>query len=221
MDRLTKRADGSPDDVYVKQHDYIAASHKLAEYEDTGLTPNEAAKLAQGKLIYESYQGGKLDEADQYIEMLEKMVEGYVKKYEDMSRGITLDRLREICEAEKNGRVEVLPCNVGETVYRICKCKDIDQQLDGTMHGPDGGHGTATGYYCPYEGDCPHDSDECEDAENIFAVFEDCVTGISIDEYDVWIFLENTPNCEMSMFGKTAFLSREEAESALKAREGK
>lgn len=33
--------------------------------------------------------------------------------------GLPIDRLRELAEADKNGRVEVLPCKVGDTVYAI------------------------------------------------------------------------------------------------------
>ena len=34
MERLTERANDEFDGIYVKDHDYIAASHKLADYED-------------------------------------------------------------------------------------------------------------------------------------------------------------------------------------------
>jgi hypothetical protein len=44
---------------------------RLAVYEDIGLSPEEVKKLAEGKLIYESYEGSKLDKADQEIERLE------------------------------------------------------------------------------------------------------------------------------------------------------
>lgn len=41
-------------------------------------------------------------------------------------RNIPLDRLEEICTAEREGRLVVLPCKVGETVYftqNICEYK--------------------------------------------------------------------------------------------------
>lgn len=34
MERLTERANDEFDGIYVKDHDYITASHKLADYED-------------------------------------------------------------------------------------------------------------------------------------------------------------------------------------------
>lgn len=65
---------------------------RLAAYEDTGLPPEdvEALKLsAMGKAIAE------ITEFD----------------------GLPIDRLRELAEADKDGRVVVLPCKVGDTVY--------------------------------------------------------------------------------------------------------
>lgn len=48
MERLTER--WGEGDVWVKEHDYVSAAHRLADYEDTGYTPEEIAKL-QGGLI--------------------------------------------------------------------------------------------------------------------------------------------------------------------------
>ena len=42
-----------------------------------------------------------------------------LKAYEDMVRDISTDRLRELAEADKDGRVEVLPCKVGDKLYRV------------------------------------------------------------------------------------------------------
>lgn len=61
---------------------------RLAAYEDTGLTPEsvEALKLSMmGKAISE------------------------IKEF----NGLPVDRLRELAEADKEGRVAVLPCDVG------------------------------------------------------------------------------------------------------------
>lgn len=66
----------------------------LAAYEDTGLTPEsvEALKLSMmGKAITE------------------------IKEF----NGLPVDRLRELAEADKDGRLVVLPCKVGDTVYLI------------------------------------------------------------------------------------------------------
>ena len=45
MERRTER-DGYIDAVYVKDHDYVEAAHKLADYEDIG-TVEEFAALVQ------------------------------------------------------------------------------------------------------------------------------------------------------------------------------
>lgn len=67
---------------------------RLAAYEDTGLYPEsvEALKLSMmGKAISE------ITEFD----------------------GLPIDRLRELAEADKDGRVLILPCKLGTKVYRI------------------------------------------------------------------------------------------------------
>lgn len=69
---------------------------RLAAYEDTGLYPEsvEALKLSMmGKAISE------ITEFD----------------------GLPIDRLRELAEADKDGRVLILPCKVGDTVYFVNK----------------------------------------------------------------------------------------------------
>ena len=64
---------------------------RLAVYEDTGLEPEEVSAL--------------------------------VKDWNDLCTIIGecggVDRLRELAEADKNGRVVVLPCKVGDTVWAI------------------------------------------------------------------------------------------------------
>lgn len=48
------------------------AAKRLAAYENNGISPEDVKRLAEGKAIYEAYDGSKLDKADQYIEKLEK-----------------------------------------------------------------------------------------------------------------------------------------------------
>lgn len=89
MERLTER--WGEGDVWVKDHDYVAAAHRLAAYEDTGLTPGEI-KSIQG----EHFSG--LEMAKLYSALME------LKKYQ---------------EADKDGRLVVLPCKVGEKLWVI------------------------------------------------------------------------------------------------------
>lgn len=68
---------------------------RLAAYEDTGIEPEsvEALKLSMmGKAISE------ITEFD----------------------GLPIDRLRELAEADKDGRVVVLPCKVGDGLWTFC-----------------------------------------------------------------------------------------------------
>lgn len=92
MERLTYRdKDGFP--MMKKRGGFKQGGvERLAAYEDTGLTPEnvEALKLsAMGKAIAE------ITEFD----------------------GLPIDRLRELAEADRAGRLVVLPCKVGGEVY--------------------------------------------------------------------------------------------------------
>ena len=66
-------------------------------------------------------------------------------------------------------------------MYVLAECERIRPVLDG-------GYEDATGYYCPYElsGMCPHDTDSCEGAKLVTAVFEDTVRSVSYTHLDVY-----------------------------------
>ena len=120
---------------------------RLAAYEDTGLTPEEIkAPFTEDTMI----------------------------NLAEQALGVEPSRLREIAEADKDGRCVVLQCKVGDTVWRIV--------LDGEPH-------------------------------------------ITRDEVrDMYFADDMTPCVELvggrvtftEKFGKTVFLSREEAEKALR-----
>ena len=100
MERLTTRDANCADPktlygVWVRNHDYISAANRLADYEDTELAPEEVTAL--GNLF--DYA---LEESKTLTEQLE-----------------LLKRLRELAEADREGRLVVLPCKVGDTVYLI------------------------------------------------------------------------------------------------------
>ena len=129
---------------------------RLAAYEDTGLTPEEVLPK---------------DKADEIALKLMRLA--------DFESLCSYDRLRELAEADKDGRVVVLPCKVGDTVWRIIR--------DGEPH-------------------------------------------ITRDEVrDMYFADDMTPCVELvggrvtftEKFGKTVFLSREEAEKDLRGMEGK
>ena len=64
---------------------------RLAAYEDTGLTP---------------------EEVDMDHEAAEQLLQ--------LCQGCDLDRLEELAEADKNGRLVVLPCKVGDGLWTFC-----------------------------------------------------------------------------------------------------
>ena len=113
---------------------------RLAAYEDTGLTPGRCAEFARA------------DAEGRYIVMRDAEQEGVA-------------RLRELAEADKAGRVVVLPCKAGDTVYRVFN--------------PQGREPVISAH-----------------------------TLLSVDYIVRWL----------NKFGKTVFLTREEAERAMEGR---
>ena len=125
---------------------------RLAAYEDTGLTPEEIkAPFTEDTMINLAAQ----------------------------ALGVEPSRLRELAEADKDGRCVVLPCKVGDTVWRIVR--------DGEPH---------------------ITRDEVRDM--YFA-----------DDMTLCVELVGGRVTFTEKFGKTVFLSREEAEKALRGMEGK
>lgn len=95
MERLTIRnSDGTcsqPTNL-----NWSEALNKLADYEDTGLTPDEIEEI---KYIKWWSQSGTDD-------MMSTIC------------GMPVNRLRELAVADRDSRVVMLPCKVGDTVYR-------------------------------------------------------------------------------------------------------
>ena len=135
---------------------------RLKAYEDTGWTP----------------------------EMLRKMGEnaGHLWDFAQAAENMTVGRLKELAEADKDGRVVVLPCKVGDTVYMIERIFDIDNGVcDEICARKVIGHG----------------------GNNLNQLWLVGSGGIC----NAYIFV--------SEFGKTVFLTREEAERAIQEMEGK
>ena len=129
---------------------------RLAAYEDTGLTPEEIkAPFTE----------------DTMINLASKAL------------GVEPSRIRELAEADKDGRCVVLPCKVGQRVFALL---DTDKNIS-----------------------------ECE------------VKQIGLGNEIGFIGLEpigargREYGVALNGFGKTVFLTREEAEKALEEREGK
>ena len=90
MERLTSK--WPSDLIGVQQGMMPEALERLADYEDTGLEPEDFKKAFNE-------------------EMLLKLASQYLKT--------TPERLRELAHAEQEGRLVVLPCKVGDTVFDI------------------------------------------------------------------------------------------------------
>ena len=110
MERLTKTVNGVvtyigtgnefdtgalPAELYSGQ--IRAVMNRLAAYEDTGLTPEEIER------VVDAYGRGHTlrTESAERLEIV---------------REIKTDRLRELMQAEQDGRLEVLPCKVGDHI---------------------------------------------------------------------------------------------------------
>lgn len=108
MERLTERDANcaDPKEIYgvrVKNHDYISAANRLAAYEETRRTPEEVTAL--GKLF--DYA---LEESKTLTEQL-----------------ALLNRIRDLAEADRDGRLVVPPCKAGDTVYEVTSRKTISE----------------------------------------------------------------------------------------------
>ena len=163
---------------------------RLAAYEDTGLEPEEI----------------KVHEAAKYNA-------GYYHGDEDRCRWIEkelgpIDHLRDLLQAEQDGRLVLLPCKVGDTVWLLKKkCKyagedndpwcSCDQYWDNVYH--------------KHMWGCAGKDDEGKQFDCEKRDMEWYAQQI---EYSLVLY---SPNI---VLGKNLFLTREEAEAALKGGEG-
>ena len=129
---------------------------RIAAYEDSGWAPEEVLPK---------------DKADEITLKLMRLA--------DLESLCSFNRLRELAEADKDGRLVVLPCKVGDTVWA---------NLDGMRHPRE----------CVIE----------------FVNIGSHVTTIVFSTVDG---LREQYGVNHSSFGKTVFLTREEAEAALEA----
>ena len=99
MERLSDTAIEIINDLHTERLEYdseyiplIDAANRLAAYEDTGMEPEDLNRAFNETAII---------------------------KLAAQAFNTTPDHLRDILQAEKAGRLEVLPCKVGDTVYQI------------------------------------------------------------------------------------------------------
>ena len=145
MERLSDTAIEIINELHTERLDYsseyiplIDAANSLSAYEDSGLEPEDVRRL-------------------------QKDWTSLIITIDEMG---CMPHLRELYEAEKEGRLVALPCKVGDKVYQIDAERVYESEVKGIIY--DAGH-------------------------------------IDFDERAI---------------GKTVFLTREEAEAALKGGEG-
>lgn len=137
---------------------------RLAAYEDRGCAPEEVLPK---------------DKADEIALKLMRLA--------DLESLCSYTRLRELAEADKDGRLVVLPCKVGDTVYMIERIFDIDNGVCDEI---------CARKVIGYGGN---------NLNKLWLIGSGGICNVSIF---------------VSEFGKTVFLTREEAEKALKTKEG-
>ena len=171
MERLTVKCDDGHWGLSLTIYDKAIPSRileklpiaidRLAAYEDTGLEPEEVSQI---KL---AIMGKSLAE---------------IKEFE----GVSINRMIELTQAEKDERLVVLPCKVGDMVWCISRAyKTISQY-------------TAAGYL----------NDGFRWKVRMKKTIPSWVGNKTEHKYVAF-----------NAFGKTVFLTREEAEAALKKRE--
>ena len=90
------------EEKYTEREWISVLQDRLAAYEDTGLEPEEVLPK---------------DKADEIALKLMRLA--------DLESLCSYDRLRELAEADKAGRVVALPCNVGDRLYEVTGRKTI------------------------------------------------------------------------------------------------
>lgn len=85
-----------------------AAWSRLAAYEDMGWTPEEIEQ------VINVYGRGQALRTENALRL-------------EAVKDISTDRLRELAEADKDGRLVVPPCKAGDTVYEVTNRKTISE----------------------------------------------------------------------------------------------
>ena len=152
---------------------------RLSAYEDTGLEPEEIRYL------------GDLREMKREIIF-----------------GVTAERLKELAEADKEGRLVVLPCKAGDTVYEISNNTDA---CNGCQH---------------YEGIYGSGESWCMQIDDVDLRYYPNIAEKPLCEKQFMEVVAHKPEIDWIFthrndFGKTVFLTNAEAEAALAQEGGK
>lgn len=149
---------------------------RLTERDEFG----NAYIIALSDMMPEIYAEFSFSETNALTDALNRLA-----AYED---AIPLERAQELAQAEKGGRLLLLPCKVGDTVYAITSPINIDG----------------------IESEETIDIFECKIESITF--YSKCRTQLRLFYQGIFVAVLVT----VDDFGKTVFLTREEAEAALK-----
>lgn len=86
--------------------------NRLAAYEETRLEPEEIMEAVK------LFSGTNVDVPKEIIGWV-KRATWHCKRLAELTRLVSFDRLRQLAEAEKEGRLVVLPCDVGDKLYDV------------------------------------------------------------------------------------------------------
>ncbi len=121
MERMTERYEHG--DLYVKEHDYISDSKKLAEYEDTGLTPEQIIQMERENIKLNK-QNEEIQNSNIEYYNRAKDAENRCKKIEQQNA-----RLKELLKAAPGDIHTLLMSDNCEKVCREsdCHCTTVEQ----------------------------------------------------------------------------------------------
>ncbi|MDD5353259.1 MAG: hypothetical protein PHS93_08885 [Candidatus Omnitrophica bacterium] len=145
--------------------------------------------------LVKTYDGSALDRADQYIERLElengklqaqvAATLGQLKSSDYEVSGLSPEEVQEIAQAKAEGRLVVLPCKVGDTVYAL-QSKRISEFCVDPLH------------------------KEIVVAKIIEITLKDGITWLRLYSTD-----DRIADYKGDSFGKTVFLTREAADKQI------
>ena len=186
----------------MKETDIVQALRCCAEGECKDCAMHEDKQRCQENLLDKAAEAierltaenAALREKQRWIPVTERMPEEIKAPFTEdtminlaaQALGVEPSRLRELAEADKDGRVVVLPCKVGDTVWIVVAVRKLYSAKVRT-------------FFCGNP------------------------SAVRGRDQDGHIHMIRTTECDIPMqeFGKTVFLSREEAEKALREMEGK
>lgn len=118
-------------------------------------------------------------------------------------------KLAEFEDAEEQNRLVMLPFDMENPIYVICKCENISMYHDNDYL-------TGTGAIeCPFENQCQFE--DCKDEQS--QIIETIIECVFINEDGLQFGLNNInyghPTYSIQDIGKTVFLTKEEAEAIL------